>query len=101
MADSAAFEAACARLEEGGALDRMDARGTIRIVLKKAGLDPKTVTARELAVAVERLLPTALSSRGVANPEAACASILRTLEGVESGAGGDTPEAIFARLAHS
>jgi hypothetical protein len=37
----------------------------------------------------------------VATPEAVCASILQTLRNVESLAGGDTPEAIFARLAHS
>jgi hypothetical protein len=52
MADSAAFEAACTRLEESGALDRLAARGTIRLVLKAAGLEPKGVTARELVVAV-------------------------------------------------
>jgi hypothetical protein len=101
MADSAAFEAACARLEERSALDRMDARGTIRIVLKKAGLDPKSVTARELAVAMERLLPAALAARGVADAQAVSGAIQQSLTGLESRSGDDTPEAIFARLARS
>ena len=101
MKDSAAFETACARLEDGGALDRLVARGTIRIVLKAAGLQPKTVTGRELAVAVERLLPAELSARGVREPEPLCASIAEALVAVENRAEDDTPEAIFARLAGS
>jgi hypothetical protein len=96
--DSTAFEAACTRLEQSAALDRLVARGTIRLVLKEAGLDPKTVTGRALAVAVERLLPAALSSRGVAEPERLSASIARVLESIEPRAAGDTPEAIFGRL---
>ena len=98
MADSAAFEAACACLEQSGALDRLVARGTIRLALKAAGLEPKSVTARELAVAVERLLPPELSARGIAEPGAVCASIARALEGVQDGASSETPEAVFARL---
>lgn len=97
MADSAAFEAACAGLEDSGALDRLAARGTIRLVLKEAGLEPKTVTARELGVVVERLLPAALETRGVSEPTAPCAAIRRALERVTDRAG-DTPDAIFARL---
>jgi len=99
MADSAAFEAACTCLEQSGALDRLAARGTVRLALKQAGLDAKTVSARELAVAVERLLPAELTSRGVGDPAALCQRIAKALEGVESGAGrGDSPEQVFARL---
>jgi hypothetical protein len=85
MAESAAFEAACTCLEQGGALDRLAARGTIRIALKQAGLEPKAVTARQLAVVLEKLLPAELASRGVASPDELCARA-------------DTPEAVFARL---
>lgn len=98
MAESAAFEAACARLEESGGLERLPTRGTIRLVLKEAGLDPKTVTARELAVAIERLLPAELSARGLPQPQVLCASIAAALESVENPARDDTPEAVFARL---
>jgi hypothetical protein len=101
MTDSAAFEAACARLEESGALDRLAARGTIRLVLKAAGLEPKGVTARELVVAVERLLPAELSARGVPEPQVLSASIAKALESVVEDRASDTPEAVFARLGTS
>jgi hypothetical protein len=99
--ESAAFEAACHCLEQAGSLDRLAARGTVRLALKQAGLDPKAVTARELAVVAKRLLPAELQARGVGDPESLCTRIANALEGVESGSGRDTPEAIFARLAGS
>ena len=39
MADSAAFTFVCTTLEESTALDKLEARGTIRLALKEAGLD--------------------------------------------------------------
>ena len=99
MADSAAFEAACTALERSGALDRLVARGTLRLVLKAAGLEPKTATARDLVVAVKRLLPAELAARGVGRPDALCASVADALGGVaEDRSSGDTPEEVFARL---
>ena len=67
-------------------------------MLKKAGLEPKTVTAHELAVVVERLLPAELSARGLQDPEPLCASIAKALESDGDRAGTHTPEAIFSRL---
>jgi hypothetical protein len=99
--ESAAFEAACNCLEQSGSLDRLAARGTVRLALKQAGLDPKAVTGRELAVVAKRLLPAELQARGVADPDGLCTRIAKALEGVDSGSGSDTPEAIFARLAGS
>jgi len=101
MAESAAFEAACACLEQSGALDRLAARGTVRIALKQAGLEPKAVTPSQLGVVLEKLLPAELASRGVASPEELCVRIRKALEGVDGGARADSPEAIFARLAGS
>jgi hypothetical protein len=98
MAESAAFEAACTCLEESGALDRLAARGTIRIALKQAGLEPKAVTASQLRVVLDKLLPTELTSRGVATPAELCARIRKALEGVEPAKSTESPEAIFARL---
>lgn len=101
-AGSPAFEAACASLEQRSGLDRLAARGTIRLMLKDAGLEPKTVTARELAVAVRRLLPGELSTRGHAeDAEALSVLVVGALERVEDRPGGDTPEAVFARLGGS
>ena len=101
MADSAAFEAACACLEQSGSLDRLSSRGTIRLMLKEAGLEPKTVTPRELEVVVSKMLHAELVARAVATPDALCAKMVKTLQGLGSAANGaaDSPEAIFARLA--
>jgi hypothetical protein len=101
MADSSAFEAACACLEQSSSLDRLAARGTIRLALKEAGLEAKTVTARQLEVVVNKVLPAELAARDVATPDAVCARIATALRGLDgAGAvGADTPEAVFARLA--
>ena len=100
MADSSAFEAACTCLEQSGSLDRLSARGTIRLMLKEAGLEPKTVTPRELEVVVTKMLRTELVARNVTAPDALCAQMVKTLQALGGAAkGGDTPEAIFARLA--
>lgn len=101
MPESAAFEAACNCLEQSGSLDRLAARGTVRLALKQAGLDPKAVTARELVVVARRLLPAELQARGVSDADGLCTRIAKALEGIESSGGADTPEAIFARLAGS
>lgn len=102
MADSPAFEAACTSLERRADLDRLVARGTIRLMLKDAGLEAKTVTARDLAVAVRRLLPGELASRGLADDAEALSSFVASaLERVEDRPDGETPEAVFARLGRS
>jgi hypothetical protein len=100
MAGSPAFEAASSCLEQSSALHRLAARGTIRIALKQAGLDARTVTARELGVVAARLLPAELAARG-AEPEALCRRIGRALEAVGDADAAQTPEAICARLAGS
>jgi hypothetical protein len=99
MADSAAFEAACACLEQASSLDRLSARGTIRLALKEAGLEAKTVSARELEVVVKKVLPGELAARDVATPDAVCERIAKALQGLGGSATADSPEAVFARLA--
>jgi hypothetical protein len=98
MAESAAFEAACTCLEQEGSLDRLAARGTIRLALKQAGLEPKTVSAKQLDVVLTKLLPAELGSRGIAGSEEICGRISKALANVDGGRSADTPEAIFARL---
>lgn len=98
MAESAAFETACTCLEQSSSLDRLAARGTIRLAAKQAGFEPKTVTPQQLGVVVKRLLPAELASRGVADPDGLCATIARALESLASGPAAETPEAVFQRL---
>ena len=99
MADSPSFELACEVLERSTSLDRLEARGTIRLALKTAGLDARDVTAAQMGAVVDKLLPGELKARGVVNGDAVCAEIEAGLRGIRSSAVADTPEAIFARLA--
>ena len=98
MADSAAFEAACACLETASSLSSLEARGTIRLALKEAGFEAKTASPQVVGAVVQRLLPAALRSRRVADPEAICSKIARALDGLLSDSASDTAEAVFKRL---
>jgi hypothetical protein len=44
MADSPCFDRVCAALESETSLDRIEARGTVRLALKGAGLDAASDT---------------------------------------------------------
>jgi hypothetical protein len=102
MADSPAFDCACAGLEEGSSLDRLEARGTVRIALKEAGLDASHVTREQMVVVIERVLPTELERRGVENCDALCADLCRGLANAEmSEVAAETPDAVFQRLGGS
>jgi hypothetical protein len=98
MADSVAFDFVCAQLEERTSFDRLEARGTVRIALKSAGLEVGTVSAPQMAVAVEKVLPGELVARGVDDADAVCAAIVRGLSEVKDADAGETPEAVFQRL---
>ena len=43
VADARTFDWVCAQLEERSSLDRLEARGTVRLALKQAGLEPRHV----------------------------------------------------------
>jgi hypothetical protein len=101
MAGSSAFEWLCTALEESTTLERLEARGTVRIALKEAGLEPRTVTPSELRVVVQKILPRELRNRGVQNEAALCDRLVAGLQVLERQPGAptaDTPDAIFRRL---
>ena len=100
MADSAAFDWACEALERASGLSRLQARGTMRIVLGQAGLDSKSVRASQLRVVATRLLPKELRARGLDNVEAICDELAACPPSVERGASEapNDPEEIFKRL---
>jgi len=101
MAGSSAFEWLCTALEESTTLERLEARGTVRIALKEAGLEPRTVTPSELRVVAQKILPRELRNRGVANEAALCDRMVAGLQVLETQPGAavtDTPDAIFRRL---
>lgn len=98
MADSEAFDFVCDQLEQATELDRLAARGTVRIALKQAGLEARTVSPVEMGVVVEKLLPKELVTRGVEGGDAVCGRIKQGLASLAPGKPAETPDAVFRRL---
>lgn len=98
MADSTAFTTLCEELESSSTLDRLEARGTVRLALKQAGLEAGAVTASQLAVVVEKILPGELRTRGVDGADSICSQLASTLKSMPDQAAGESPEAVFKRL---
>lgn len=100
MAETQAFTIACEKLEQSSSLERIEARGTIRLALKEAGLDAASVTGSQLAVVVDKVLPRELEARGVSDAKSVCASIKSALAAApDTGGPGNSPEDVFSRLA--
>jgi hypothetical protein len=98
MADNAVFAFVCDQLETRSGLDRLAARGTVRIALKQAGLDAASVTPHQMSVVVAKVLLGELTHRGVANAQSMCEALAQRTAQLASGEAGETPEAIFRRL---
>jgi len=101
MASASVFDWVCERLEETTSLDRLEARGTLRLALKGAGLEARSATREQMRVVLSRVLPGELASRGVEDGEGVCARLAGMLDGAaveEPTAATDTPDAVFARL---
>jgi hypothetical protein len=98
MADSSAFTTLCEELEGSSTLDRLEARGTVRLALKQAGLEANQVSASQLAVVVEKILPNELRSRGIDQADSICSQLATTLKAMPDEVAGESPEAVFKRL---
>lgn len=99
VSDAAAFDWLCTELESRSSLDRLEARGTIRIALKQSGLDFRTVTADQIQVVIDKVLPDELRSRGIEHGDV-CAALSLSLKGQDFGGGhaAQSPDEIFRRL---
>ena len=96
------FDVAAERLEHHASLERLEARGTLRIALKAAGLDPKNLTGGQLQVVFEKVMPGELDSRGVSDVRDVCTAVLADLaraDGDAEDASATSPDEIFRRLA--
>lgn len=101
---AAIFDFVCDQLETQTQLARLEARGTLRLALKEAGLAAGTVTGKQMAVVLAKLMPGEMRARGVASADEVCRSIAAALEAQfpgEANASAESPEAIFRRLAES
>ncbi len=97
----AVFDAVADALEARTDLDKLEARGTVRLALREAGLEARSVTAEQICVVVEKLMPAELRSRGISAPEGVCAALCEAARRCASdpGPGDSSPEEIFRRLA--
>ena len=99
MTTSSTFDWVCKRIEQATGWDRLVARGTVRLVLRDMGLDPRTVGKREMSAVLRTMLPRALEAHRIANAEAHCLRIEHELTmAVIDQPKVESPEEIFKRL---
>lgn len=99
MADSAAFECLCDFLEAETSLDRLESRGTVRIALKKAGLTPRDVDSKQLALVIEKLLKDELETRGIGDAARVCERAAVAIRSSNHQSRGNNPTSVFERMA--
>lgn len=68
---------------EATTLSEAQARGTVRIALRKGGLDPSTVDVDDMSRVLERIMPKELEVRGYADAKEICQSLRSTLAGAD------------------
>jgi hypothetical protein len=96
--DSDAFTALADRLCEISDLDRLEARGTIRIAFKKTGVEVKCIGMDELEAVFARVMPRELEARGCSDPQAICEATLSSLGGALPKTGARSSDEIMRRL---
>ncbi len=95
------FDCAAQKLEALTDFDRLEARGTLRIALKEAGLDAKDLSFIQLAAVFEKVMPQQLELRAVDDAEAVCSAVIKEVRISETSAGASattSSDEIFGRL---
>jgi hypothetical protein len=95
------FDVASERLEAGAEMERLAARGTLRLALKQAGLDTQNLTIQQLRAVFEKLMPKDLEARGVSDAEATCRAIMAQIAAsadLNEIASPTLPDDVFKRL---
>jgi hypothetical protein len=96
------FDVAAERLETHSDLDKLEARGTLRIALGTAGLDVNALSIAQLEAVMDKIMPGELERRGVWKPESVCSAVMTDVK-QQLGEAADTPEgaspeSVFRRL---
>lgn len=95
------FDHAAEQLERHTDLDRLEARGTLRLTIKESGLDAKRLTLHQLEAVFEKVMPEQLAVRGIDSTATTCSSIMaeiaRSADAITQ-TGGDNSDEIFRRL---
>jgi hypothetical protein len=89
------------RLCELSDLNRIEARGTIRIAFKKAGLNTNSFGAVDLNAVFTKIMPRELEARGCADSEATCEAIIRSMKGVVPETATQSSDEIIRRLGNA
>ena len=79
MASVGVFDYVCGEIERNTPLDGPITRGTVRLALKEAGLNPDSVDAAGMEVVVEKILPTELAAHRIEGTEELCERLVHTL----------------------
>jgi len=100
VSEAAAFDWLCTELESRSSLDRLEARGTVRLALKQSGLDVHSVNAEQMLIVIERVLPEELRVRGVEGVDQLCRQLMQSLAGEDLAVSSteQSPDEIFRRL---
>ena len=107
MADAMAtdlFDLAAEKLEGRTDMDRLAARGTLRIALKEAGLDAQKLTVPQLRAVFEKLMPKELEARGVSDAAATCQAAMNEITSSADSVGiasSTSADDVFKRLGES
>ena len=80
MADPGVFDHVAEALESATALDRLEARGTLRLALKEAGFDARSPQPEQMKVVVEKVLPNELATRGIEDAAGICRQLIASLD---------------------
>jgi hypothetical protein len=73
------FDWVCSELERSTSLDPAVARGTVRLALREAGLNPDSVDAAGMEVVVEKILPRELLAHHLDGVDQLCRRMVQTL----------------------
>src|SRR5262245_26621629 len=96
------FDFVSDELERLTRLEKLEARGTVRLALKAAGLDARTVTTPQMVATLQKVMPNEMKVRGVEDVDQVCRKLVSALEQAHPASGAanaESPEAIFRRLA--
>lgn len=75
MSTSPVFEWLCGEIGFQTGFDALKSRGTLRLALQSAGIEPRTLTKEQADVVVARVLPRELKLRGIADAASQCMRI--------------------------
>ena len=101
MPQETLFDVVADALQSSAGLDSLATRGTLRLALKGAGLDAKSVTPAQMQVVLERVLPGELERRGVERARDLCDALAETVRRAAVTAAVtqmDSPEDVFRRM---